>query len=76
MTINDLVEVKQYEHESIEDFMMKFRRIRMICQFPINLAQLITIAQKALRLPLIKKFYDVQFSELQEFIIAATKYKK
>nr|XP_028954237.1 uncharacterized protein LOC114823084 [Malus domestica] len=34
MTINDLVEVKQYEHESTEDFMMRFRKARMRCQFP------------------------------------------
>ncbi|KAM1853825.1 hypothetical protein ACFX14_009733 [Malus domestica] len=39
MTINDLVEVKQYEHESTEDFMMRFRKIRMRCQFPVNQAQ-------------------------------------
>ncbi|KAM2695426.1 hypothetical protein EV1_039920 [Malus domestica] len=76
MFINDLVEVKQYEHESIEDFMIRFRMIRMRCQFPINHAQLISIAQKALRLPLRKKFYDVQFNELQELVIAATKYEK
>ena len=76
MSINDLVEVKQYEHESIKDFMMRFRRTRMRCQFPINYAQLISIAQKALRLPLRKKFYDVQFNELQELVIAATKYEK
>ncbi|KAM1480968.1 hypothetical protein ACFX2I_028051 [Malus domestica] len=36
MSINDLVEVKQYEHKSTEDFMMRFRRTRMRCQFPIN----------------------------------------
>ncbi|KAM1224602.1 hypothetical protein ACFX2G_044425 [Malus domestica] len=76
MFINDLVEVKQYEHESTEDFMMRFSRTRMRCQFPINQAQLISIAQKALRLPLRRKFYDVQFNELQEFVIASTKYKK
>ncbi|CAN6687826.1 unnamed protein product [Malus baccata var. baccata] len=34
MTINDLIEVKQYEHESTEDFMMRFRKTRMRCQFP------------------------------------------
>ncbi|KAM2039086.1 hypothetical protein ACFX1T_012568 [Malus domestica] len=76
ITINDLVEVKQYEHESIEDFMMRFRRTRMRCQFPINHAQLMFIALNALRFPLRKKFYDVQFSELQELVIAATKYEK
>ena len=53
--------------------MMRFRRTRIRCQFPINHAQLIFIAQKALRLPLSKKFYDVKFNEL---VIAATKYKK
>ena len=31
---------------------------------------------EALRLPLRKKFYDVQFNELQELVIAATKYEK
>ncbi|KAM1465206.1 hypothetical protein ACFXTO_044765 [Malus domestica] len=59
MTINDLVEVKQYKHESTEDFMMRFRKIRMRCQFPVNHAQLISIAHRALRLPLRKKFYNV-----------------
>ncbi|KAM2004821.1 hypothetical protein ACFX15_000076 [Malus domestica] len=44
MTINDLVEVKQYEHESIEDFMMRFKRTRIMCQFPVSHAQLIAIA--------------------------------
>ncbi|XP_050125792.1 uncharacterized protein LOC126603081 [Malus sylvestris] len=67
MTINDLVEVKQYEHESTENFMMRFRRTRMSCQLPINHAQLISIAHKELRFPLRKKFYDVQFNELQEY---------
>ncbi|KAM1325318.1 hypothetical protein ACFX2H_046044 [Malus domestica] len=76
LSINDLVEVKQYEHESTEYFMMRFRRTRMRCQFPINHAQLLSIAQKALRLPLRKKFYDVQFNELQELVITATKYEK
>ncbi|KAM1301727.1 hypothetical protein ACFX2H_012720 [Malus domestica] len=36
MTINDLVEVKQYEHELIDDFMMRFRKTRMRCQFPLQ----------------------------------------
>ncbi|KAM1790317.1 hypothetical protein ACFX12_034400 [Malus domestica] len=76
MTINDLVEVKQYEHESTEDFMIRFMKTRMRCQFPINHVQLIAIAQKALRLPLRNKFYDVQFNELQELVIVATKYEK
>ncbi|KAM1567215.1 hypothetical protein ACFXTH_046358 [Malus domestica] len=76
LTINDLVEVKQYDHESTEDFMMRFRRIRMRCQFPVNQAQLISIAQRALKLPLRKRFYDAQFNELQELVIAATKYER
>ncbi|KAM2982014.1 hypothetical protein FF2_013268 [Malus domestica] len=76
MTINDLVKVKQYEHESIENFMMRFRKTKMRSQFPINHAQLISIAQKAIRLPLRKKFYDVQFNELQELVITSTKYEK
>ena len=76
ISINDLVEVKQYEHVSTKYFMMRFRKTRMRCQFPINHAQLISIAQKALRLRLRKKFYDVQFNELQELVIAATKYEK
>ncbi|KAM1153179.1 hypothetical protein ACFX19_036308 [Malus domestica] len=76
MTINDLVKVKQYDHESIEDFMMRFRKTRMRCQFPVNQAQLISIAQRALRLPLRKRFYDTQFNELQKLVIAATKYER
>ncbi|KAM2147818.1 hypothetical protein ACFX1Q_004520 [Malus domestica] len=76
MTINDLIEVKQYEHESTEDFMMRFRKTRMKCQFPVNQAQLISIAQRALRLPLRKRFYDTQFNELQELVIAAIKYER
>ncbi|XP_068328113.1 uncharacterized protein [Pyrus communis] len=43
---------------------------------PYNHAQLIFIAQNVLRLPLRKNFYDVQFNELQELVIAATKYEK
>ncbi|KAM1624476.1 hypothetical protein ACFX2K_022653 [Malus domestica] len=76
LIINDLVEVKQYDHESTEDFMMRFRRTRMRCQFPVNQAQLISIAQRALKLPLRKRFYDAQFNELQELMIAATKYER
>nr|XP_028952689.1 uncharacterized protein LOC114822480 [Malus domestica] len=76
MTINDLVEVKQCEHESTEDFMMRFRKTKMRCQFPINQAQLISIAQRALRLPLRNRLYDTQFNELQELVIAATKYER
>ncbi|KAM2690966.1 hypothetical protein EV1_044066 [Malus domestica] len=76
LTINDLVEVKQYDHESTEDFMMRFKRTRMRCQFPVNQAQLISIAQRALKLPLRKRFYDAQFNELQELVIAATKYER
>ncbi|KAM2357068.1 hypothetical protein ACFX1X_006076 [Malus domestica] len=48
----------------------------MRCQFPVNQAQLISIAQRALRLPLRKRFYDTQFNELQELVIAATKYER
>ncbi|CAN6677334.1 unnamed protein product [Malus baccata var. baccata] len=76
MTINDMVEVKQYEHESTQDFMMRFRKTRMTCQFPINQAQLISIAQRVLKLPLRKRFYDTQFNELQELVVAATKYER
>ncbi|KAM1315719.1 hypothetical protein ACFX2F_019451 [Malus domestica] len=76
LTIKDLVEVKQYDHESTEDFMMRFRKTRMRCQFPVNQAQLISIAQRALKLPLRKRFYDAQFNELQELVIAATKYER
>ncbi|KAM0984563.1 hypothetical protein EV2_012346 [Malus domestica] len=76
MTINDLVEVKQYDHESTEDFMMRFRKTRMRCQFLVNQAQLISIAQRALRLPLRKRFYDTQFNELHELVIATTKYER
>ncbi|KAM3013665.1 hypothetical protein FF2_026483 [Malus domestica] len=76
MSINDLVEVKQYEHESTENFMMRFKRTKMRCQFHINHVQLISIAQKALRLPLRKKFYDVQFNEMQKLVIVVTKYEK
>ncbi|CAN6713704.1 unnamed protein product [Malus baccata var. baccata] len=76
LTINDRVEVKQYDHESTEDFMMRFRRTRMRCQFPVNQTQLISIAQRALKLPLRKRFYDSQFNELQELVIAATKYER
>ncbi|KAM1560789.1 hypothetical protein ACFX1Z_003997 [Malus domestica] len=48
MTINDLVEVKQYEHESTEDFMMRFRKTRMRCQFPLQ--ELVIAATKYERL--------------------------
>ncbi|KAM1486178.1 hypothetical protein ACFX2I_000409 [Malus domestica] len=43
MTINDLVEVKQYEHEA-EDFRMRFRRTMMRCLFLINHVKLIPIS--------------------------------
>ncbi|XP_070668944.1 uncharacterized protein [Malus domestica] len=76
MTINGLVEVKQYDHETTEDFMMRFKKTRMRYQLPVNQAQLISIAQRALRLPLRKRFYDTQFNELQELVIAATKYER
>ncbi|KAM1777274.1 hypothetical protein ACFX11_043959 [Malus domestica] len=76
MTIIDLVEVKQYDHETTEDFMMRFRKTRMRCQFIVNQAQLISIAQRALRLPLRKRFYDTQFNKLQELVIIATKYER
>lgn len=56
--------------------MMRFKKTRIRCQFPINHAQLIDITQKDLRLPLRKNFYDVQFDELQVLVIAATKYEK
>ncbi|KAM1694019.1 hypothetical protein ACFX13_033912 [Malus domestica] len=46
LTINYLVEVKQYDHKSTEDFMMRFSKTRMRCQFPVNQAQLISIAQR------------------------------
>ncbi|KAB2630739.1 S2-RNase [Pyrus ussuriensis x Pyrus communis] len=59
MTINDMVEMKQYEHESTKDFMMRFRKTMMRCQIPLR-----------------KKFYDVQFNELHELVITATKYEK
>ncbi|CAN6720609.1 unnamed protein product [Malus baccata var. baccata] len=49
MTINDLVEVKQYEYESTEDFMMRFKKTRMRCQFPVN-QELVIAATKYERL--------------------------
>ena len=50
MTINDLVKVKQYEHKSTEDFIMRFRRTRMRCQFSINHVQLIDYCPEGLEI--------------------------
>ncbi|KAM1573987.1 hypothetical protein ACFX1Z_043385 [Malus domestica] len=53
MTIIDLVKVKQYDHETTEDFMMRFRKTRMRCQFPLQ--ELVIIATKYERLLLEKQ---------------------
>ncbi|BFG34822.1 hypothetical protein CerSpe_210960 [Prunus speciosa] len=68
--INDLTDMKQGEHETVQDFIARFKKIKMKCKIPMD-----EMAQNALRLPLRKKFDDQEFIDLQDVAQRAGKYE-
>ncbi|BFG16129.1 hypothetical protein CerSpe_024030 [Prunus speciosa] len=75
VTINDLTDMKQGDHETVQDFIAPFKKLKMKCKIPKDEKHFIKMAQNALRLSLRKKFDDLEFIDLQEVAQRAGKYE-
>ncbi|BFG34689.1 hypothetical protein CerSpe_209630 [Prunus speciosa] len=75
VTINDLTDMKQGEHETVQDFIARFKKLKMKCKIPMDEKHFIKMDQNALRLPLRKKFDDQEFMDLQDVAQQAGKYE-
>ncbi|BFG35131.1 hypothetical protein CerSpe_214060 [Prunus speciosa] len=75
VTINDLTDMKQGEHETVQDFIARFKKLKMKCKIPMDEKHFIKMAQNALRLSLRKKFDDQEFMDLQDVAQRAGKYE-
>lgn len=74
-TINDLIDMKQGDHETVVDFITCFKKLKMKCKIPMEEKHFIKMAQNALRLSLQKKFDDLEFVDLQDMAQRVGKYE-
>ncbi|CAL9024512.1 unnamed protein product [Prunus brigantina] len=65
-TINVIIDMKQGDHETIPDFIARFKKLKKKCKIPMEEKHFIKMAQNALRLSLHKKFDDLEFVDLQD----------
>lgn len=75
VTINDLTNMKQEGHETVPDFIIRFKRLKMKCKIPMDENHFIKMVQNALRLSLRKKFNDHEFMDLEDIPQRAGKYE-
>ncbi|XP_016647062.1 PREDICTED: uncharacterized protein LOC107880300 [Prunus mume] len=66
VTINDLAALKQSEDEPTQDFITRFRKLKMKCRIPIEERHFIQMAQHALKISLRKRFVGMLFGDLVE----------
>lgn len=76
VTISDLTALKQSENESAQDFITRFRKLKMKCKIPIEERHFIQMAQTSLRISLRKRFEGVVFRDLTELADKVTKYEE
>ncbi|CAL2239243.1 unnamed protein product [Prunus armeniaca] len=76
VTISDLAALKQNEDELAQDFITRFRKLKMKCQIPVEERHFIQMAQTALKISMRKRFDGMLFGDLAELADKASKYKE
>ncbi|CAL9025003.1 unnamed protein product [Prunus brigantina] len=76
ITISDLAALKQSEDEPAQDFITRFRKLKMKCRIPMEERHFIQMAQAALKISLRKRFDGMLFGDLAELADKASKYKE
>ncbi|CAL2270534.1 unnamed protein product [Prunus armeniaca] len=76
VTISDLAALKQSEDEPAQDFITKFRKLKMKCRIPMEERHFIQMAQAALKISLRKRFDGMLFGDLAELADKASKYEE
>ncbi|CAL8993766.1 unnamed protein product [Prunus brigantina] len=76
VTINDLLALKQSEDELAQDFITRFRKLKMQCRIPMEARHFIQMAQTALKISLRKRFDGMLFGDLAELADKASKYEE
>ncbi|CAL8175367.1 unnamed protein product [Prunus armeniaca] len=75
VTISDLAALKQNEDEPAQDFITRFRKLKMKCRIPMEERHFIQMAQTALKISLRKRFDGMLFGDLAKLADKASKYK-
>ncbi|CAL9009181.1 unnamed protein product, partial [Prunus brigantina] len=65
ITISDLAALKQSEDEPAQDFITRFRKLKMKCRIPMEEKHFIQMAQAALKISLRKRFDGILFGDPQ-----------
>ncbi|CAL8167811.1 unnamed protein product [Prunus armeniaca] len=76
VTISDLATLKQSEDEPAQDFITRFRKLKMKCRIPMEETHFIQMAQAALKISLRKRFDGMLFGDLAELADKASKYEE
>ncbi|CAL2238117.1 unnamed protein product [Prunus armeniaca] len=76
VTISDLAALKQSEDEPAQDFINRFRKLKMKCRIPMEERHFIQMAQAALKISLRKRFDGMLFGDLAELADKAAKYEE
>ncbi|CAL9018545.1 unnamed protein product, partial [Prunus brigantina] len=76
VTISDLAALKQSEDEPTQDFITRFRKLKMKCRIPMEERHFIQMAQAALKISLRKRFDGMLFGDLAELADKASKYEE
>ncbi|CAL2240411.1 unnamed protein product [Prunus armeniaca] len=73
VTISDLAALKQSEDEPAQDFITRFRNLKMKCRIPMEEKHFIQMAQAAFKISLRKRFDGMLFGDLAD---KASKYEE
>ncbi|CAL8169763.1 unnamed protein product [Prunus armeniaca] len=76
VTISDLAALKQSEDEPAQDFITRFRKLKMKCRILMEERHFIQMAQAALKISLRKRFDGMLFGDLAELADKASKYEE
>ncbi|CAL2266461.1 unnamed protein product [Prunus armeniaca] len=75
-TISNLAAFKQSEDEPAQDFITRFRKLKMKCRIPMEERHFIQMAQAALKISLRKRFDGMLFGDLAKLADKASKYEE
>ncbi|CAL2270388.1 unnamed protein product [Prunus armeniaca] len=75
VTISDLAALKQND-EPTQDFITRFRKLKMKCRIPMEERHLIQMAQTALKISMRKRFDGMLFRDLAKLADKASKYEE
>ncbi|CAL2238250.1 unnamed protein product [Prunus armeniaca] len=73
---SDLADLKQSEDEPAQDFITRFRKLKMKCRIPMEERHFIQMAQAALKISMRKRFDEMLFGDLAELADKASKYEE